>query len=334
VTELIHATDPAAAPDTEFEPGAFHHLVEGNEGRMLDRRRTPVRVAELRPRTGQWVCEVLAFEDQGARWTLPFESIESFQFARGCARASPALLRRVRIAVREFGRPAVTPRNRRRTKPTERAIEKLRGEVAAWLRSDSRFIASHGTIDLGSRRANPLLAADLEVLMRARGLWEIEREFAEVMVSNPASGEMVKVHAQVLADLGLADFHGSVVRDPASLEPPLTLERRAEHILARLAFVRELFATLGLPAPVLYRAVSSSGPLEPGRPHTFVSATFALEVAMSLFGPAWDGRAARLDRQTVPVERLFMTHLETGAMNRQFREAEAILLADPENPQF
>jgi hypothetical protein len=29
-----------------------------------------------------------------------------------------------------------------------------------------------------------------------------------------------------------------------------------------------------------------------------------------------------------------MTHLETAAMNRQFHEAEAILLEDPENPAF
>ena len=29
-----------------------------------------------------------------------------------------------------------------------------------------------------------------------------------------------------------------------------------------------------------------------------------------------------------------MTYLETAAMNRQFREAEAVLIADPANPMF
>jgi len=57
-------------------------------------------------------------------------------------------------------------------------------------------------------------------------------------------------------------------------------------------------------------------------------------VAMSLFGAEWDGRSARIERQPVPVGRMFMTYLETGAMNRQFREAEAILLEDPHNPLF
>ena len=334
MTETIHEVAAVTAPDTDFERGEFHHLVEGNQGRMLDRRRTPIRVAGLLPDTGQWVCEVLAFEDQGARWTLPFESIEHFQFALGSRTADPEQVKELKTIARRLGRPGDVPLDKRRRKPTERAIEKLRREVGEWLRSESRFIASHGAVDLGSRKSNPLLASDLETFMKGRGLWEIESQLAEVMVSNPASGEMVKGHAMALAGLGLAEYRGTAVRDPASLEPPWTLERRGEHIVARLAFVREVFATLGRSSVVLYRAISSEGSLEPRRLQSFVSATFSIEVAMSLFGPAWDGRSARLDRQTVPIERLFMTYLETGAMNRQFREAEAMLIADPENPAF
>ena len=36
----------------------------------------------------------------------------------------------------------------------------------------------------------------------------------------------------------------------------------------------------------------------------------------------------------MPLERLFMTYLETAVLNRQFHEAEAILLEAPENPAF
>ena len=334
VTPVIHQFDPAMAPDTDFVPGALSHLVPGNTGRMLDRRSTPVRVAALSPETGQWVCEVLAFEDQGARWDLPFESVASYQFARDAAGADEGSLRRIRSAVRKFNRPDPVPLNTRARRPTARRIGKLRPEVAEWLKTESKFIASHGTLDLGSRQVSPLLARDLEAFMQARGLWDLERGFAASMVSNPGAGEIVKGHARALADLGLASYHGTIVRDPASLEPPWTMERRKEHILTRLAFVREAFALLGLGPPVLYRAVSSAGALEPRRPQTFVSATFSFEVAMSLFGPAWDGRSARIERQTVPLERLFMTYLETGAMNRQFHEAEATLLEDPDNPAF
>ena len=34
------------------------------------------------------------------------------------------------------------------------------------------------------------------------------------------------------------------------------------------------------------------------------------------------------------IERVLMTHLETEALNHPFREAEAVLIADPTNPAF
>ena len=37
-------------------------------------------------------------------------------------------------------------------------------------------------------------------------------------------------------------------------------------------------------------------------------------------------------KATVPVERLFMTCVETAAMNRQYREAEVLILGGPEDP--
>jgi len=323
---MIHAFDPAMAPDTEFVPG--------NTGRMLDTRRTPVRVAALQLETGTWTCEVLAFEDQGACWDLPFEAVTSFQFARDAANLDEATLRRVRAAIRTFGRDASRPPDRRACASTARRIAKLRGEVAAWLNAESRFIAEGSSLDLGARDGSPLLAADLEAFMHARGLWDIERDFAAALVSNPGAGEIVKVHAMALAELGLAGYHGTIVRDPASLEAPWTMERRKEHIVTRLAFVREAFTVLGIGPLVLFRAISAEGPLDAMRPRTLVSATFSFDVAMSLFGSASDGRSARLDRQTVPLERVFMTYLETTAMNRQFREAEAILLEDPDNLAF
>ena len=322
------------APDTDFVPGALALLVPGNTGRMLDRRRTPVRVAALRPETGTWTCEVMGFEDQGARWELPFESVSFYQFERGAANADESMLRLIRSAVRKFNRATPLPLDRHQRRPTARKIEKLRREAEAWLRSDSKFVAAGGTLDPGARHGSPLLAADLEAFMTARGLWEIERDFTATFVSHPGSREIVKGHAMALAELGLAGFYGTVVRDPATLAPPWDPERRREHILTRLAFVRETFALLGLGAPVLYRAVSTEGALEPRRPQTLVSATFSFEVAMSLFGPAWEGRSAAIVRQTVPVERLFMTYLETAAMNRQFHEAEAVLLEDPGNAAF
>ena len=78
--------DPDCAPDTNFEPGELHHLCVGNEGRLLDFRRTPVRVLRLCDETGLATIEILAFEDKGALWDLPYEDIGTYQFKKGSLR--------------------------------------------------------------------------------------------------------------------------------------------------------------------------------------------------------------------------------------------------------
>jgi hypothetical protein len=51
-------------------------------------------------------------------------------------------------------------------------------------------------------------------------------------------------------------------------------------------------------------------------------------VARSHFEGGSASATRRLARLSVPVDRLFMTYLETGEMNRHYLEAEAVLLAD------
>ena len=331
---MTYASDPGMAPDTDFGPGAPALLVPGNHGRMLDRRRTPVRVGAIRLETGTWTCEVLAFEDRGARWELPFERVTAFQFTRDALVLDRAALGHVRAAIRRFDRDGSRPLERSSRAATARRIAALRRMTAAWLATESISVAEGVRPDPGSREGSPRLAADLEAFMRFRGLWDIEQAVSTVLVSHPGSGEVLKGHELALAELGLAAYRGTIVRDPATLEGPWAMSRRMAHIVTRLAFVREVFTALGIGPPVLYRAISAEGPLAPRPPGGLVHATFSLEVAMSLFGDPSDGAAARLDRQVVPLDRLFMTYLETAAMNRQFREAEAVLLGDPANPSF
>ena len=148
---------------------------------------------------------------------------------------------------------------------------------------------------------------------------EANLAFARQFASNPYSGEMVKGHRIVLAELGLVPFQGTIVRDPELFAGAWSRERRAEHIVRRLALVRSLYRE-----PVrLYRGVHGT----PGPPRNwgFVSATFDPEIAKS------NGEVLE---QVVPVERLFMTWRETPQLNERFRESEAILLFDETNPLF
>jgi hypothetical protein len=87
VGQSPHQFDPNRRPDDDYAPGRLEHLVRGNLGRLLDPRRTPVRVNGVRTDTGFFTVELLAFEDAGATWEIPLERVVSYQFELGCATA-------------------------------------------------------------------------------------------------------------------------------------------------------------------------------------------------------------------------------------------------------
>jgi hypothetical protein len=147
-------------------------------------------------------------------------------------------------------------------------------------------------------------------------------------VSNPASGETVKGHLIVMAEMGIARYEGRIVRDPATFEGDWPRARRADHILWRTAFVRAMFAALRLETLELHRGVSSETGIEPARGDVLESWSFSRDVAEGVAGPP-EVRAHRvIHTRSVTHRRAFMTYLETRAMNRQFLEAEAVLFAE------
>jgi hypothetical protein len=79
----IYASSPDAEPDSLYKPGAIGHLVVGNRGRLLDARRTPVAITGVDDASGLFDVEILAFEDAGAQWRVPFEEVSRFLGHRG-----------------------------------------------------------------------------------------------------------------------------------------------------------------------------------------------------------------------------------------------------------
>lgn len=326
----VYRSDPERAPDSRFEAGVLAHLVRGNTGRLLDPRRTPVTVVEIRPAVGAFVVRIDAFEDEGATWEIPFDGVRHYQFARGASRATPGQVSAMERAIARFDRPLEIPADPDAGAATRMAVGTLTGDARTWLARRSRFFSSPvpSLPDPARREGAPLLQEDLHAYLDERDLDGIETAFARRFVSNPDSGEMVKGHRIVIAELGLATFTGRVVRDPELFAGEWSRERRAEHVLARLAFVRATFELLGRTEVALWRGLSTPEPLRPPTNRTFVSATFDRAVARSHFGAAGADSSGLLVRATVPVERLFMTYYETSAMNAPFREAEAVVFHD------
>ncbi len=185
-----------------------------------------------------------------------------------------------------------------------------------------------------ARAGDPELFTVLDEFIADRDVADLERRFTSAFVSNPRSGEFVKGHAIVLAELGLCPYRGKIVRDPGVFEGAGRKARRAEHLVARLAFTYELWSTVGEETVTLYRGAAVEGQLPEPSLSSFVSATFSHDVAAAHFEGGPSTGTAVLWRQRVPVARLLMTFLETREMNGRFREAEALLIGDPANRAF
>ncbi len=331
---MIHQFNPDMPPDSEFLPGRLEHLVPGNTGRMLDARRTPVRLAGLRLAAGFLEVEVLDFEDRGARWELPLESVNSFQFARDSIEADPDMVALYRAVIAKLDVPLKIHTDPAARQAAEARIGAIRTGMSDWLAAESQFFRPGLTLDFTLRTGPEALQRDLQHYMKSHGLWDIEDSFASRWVSNPYAGEMVKAHSIVLARLGLVPFDGKQLRDPDRLSGTMDESRRADHILHRLAFVREAFERLGHGTLILYRGTAFRGCRRRREKGSFVSATFSLEVAMSMFDDRDGTSTGLLIRQPVPCTRLFMSYLETEQMNRQYSEAEAVLLNDSTRSLF
>jgi hypothetical protein len=330
--EPVYRSDPDPVDDSGFEPGRLRHLVAGRQGRLLDPRRTPVRVCAVDLDRGFFDVELLAFEDAGAHWLVAFEGVDRYQFGPG-PDADAELVQRMQARSAALNRPLTVP-----AAPAARdaTLRRLAAERAA--AGDLLDRAGLAVLDLdpliGQRFGDPAAFAVLDDFLRERDLTDIDEEFVRTFVSNPHSGEVVKGHAIVLAELGLCPFSGTAVRDPALFGGRWTRRRRARHLLARMAFAQALFERAPTPV-VLFRGRGVDAvPAAAIRPASFVSASLSLDVALAHF----QGRPAQtstvLFRRPVPRERLVMTFVETAAMNHHFREAEAVLVADPQSATF
>jgi hypothetical protein len=330
----VYASDSGSAPDANFAPGELRHLVPGNRGRLLDARRTPIVLVEVSAERGSFVVRIEAFEDSGAVWELALEEIARFQFARDARALSPSELSEIERSLARFDRELVIECDVDRRRDSLSRLEQQRERARGWLEERAGQLDLDLGLNVGSREGDQSLFLLVENFAAELGLGELERSFCAAFVTNPRSGELVMGHAIVLAELGLCPYRGKVARDPELFAGDHGRERRAEHILWRLGFTQALWARLGPRDVPLYRGAASDGLPSPPRSSSFVSATFSRAVAESHFEGGPSTRTAVIWRQPLPLGRLLMTFLETRAMNERYREAEAVLIGDPENPAF
>jgi hypothetical protein len=334
VSDHVYASDPRPRPDSDFVPGSLRQLVPGNRGRLLDARRTPVTVVGVTPDRGAFAVRIDAFEDAGAEWDLWLGEVERFQFERDAATAGDAELAALAASRERFDRELVIDCDPGARAATLARLRERREQVRAWIAQNGGVPRVELWRLIERRAGDPALFELSEAVLAAHGLAAVERELTAAFVSNPGAGELVKGHAIVLAELGLCPYRGQVARDDALFAGDWTRERRAEHLLWRLALCRELLGALGAGDVALYRAAATDGALSVRPPGSLVSATFSRAVADAHFDGGPSTRAAVLWRQAIPLDRVLMTFLETRAMSERYHEAEAVLVGEPGNAAF
>lgn len=326
-----YSSDPSSLPDTAFAPADLEHLAVGNRGRLLDARRTPLRITAVDIERCEVEVQIEAFEDRGARWRLPAWEISRLQLAKGSAPAQPDLPARLAVAIEQFDQPLAVPVDTSTSAGTWRRVTEHRARLRLIIQRLAPLLPLESYVQ--RREGDPRLYAGLDDYLAQHGLLEMDRHLTRTLVSNPRSGELVKGHAIVLAELGLCPFTGTVVRSADLFAGEWSRAMRAEHIVIRMAFAQELWPHLFGPTVRLYRAAATDGAMSRTAP-SFVSCTFAEPIADAHFVGGPTTTIAVKWRQDVGPERMLMTFLETAAFNTPYREAEALLIGSPANAAF
>jgi hypothetical protein len=216
----MYQADPDALPDDRFAPGELSWLVTGNEGRLLDARRTPVRVTAIDLSHGFFEIEIAAFEDRGARWLVPLEEVTRYQFSPRGEHASASVIAQMTDAIARLNVVLEITPEQETIRRSEQKIAAERARARDWL-------TAHGAPDsidpvrfIDSRRGSPQAFRWLAHYLadsQPAGLADMDDELATRYVSNPWSGDLVRAHLITIASLGLSTYWGKAIRDEASL---------------------------------------------------------------------------------------------------------------------
>ena len=220
-------------PDADFAAGGLQHLAVGNDGRLLDARRTPVRITAIdvdarhgrargavRSRTP---ARAVADPLRGARAL-------SVRAPRGARTPTSSSVRRARCAacahpITIEPSPSSAPRPAPASPRTRATLMARLDELDAPADPRPAHRGAHRRPG-AARRSRPPCWPSTRVD-------DLDDAFAGAYVSNPWAGERVKGHAIVLAELGLARYRGPIVRDPAIFDGAGSSAARAEHLIVR-----------------------------------------------------------------------------------------------------
>ena len=322
----MHEQHEFMESDDLFVTGTLAHLVPGNEGRVLDGRRTPGYIESFDKESCMFIWRITAFEDKGKYWEIPAEQIGSYQFRSGSAELTEREVAAIDVQCKTYHQQLSIPMDVAAYRITESLIAEQENRASAWLKKYSRFVTKKKSFDFHAQTGDSDLFCDLEEYMEAEGLLALEKKTANQYMLNPYSGEWIKGMKIVMAEMGLIAYNGYIPRTKDIFCGIGAKTLRKKYIIARSAFLRGIFTLSGYFEVPLYRGMSSSIALFE-TPNTLVSATFSADTAKEF--ASTDNSTAYKSCYWVkffyPVRNLFMTFYETKQFNERYKEQEAII---------
>jgi hypothetical protein len=304
--------------------------VPGNKLRLLDNRRTPGIIKHILHNSAMFQWEITDFEDKGRCWEIPIEDVNNYQFAKDSDLLDGNEVEIIKNKVKDLDQKLIIKAKVQDFKKTQLKIEGLKVSICNWLNTNSVFFRKRNTLDFNSNTGSKYLALDLVNYMKTQHLDLIEKRTADIIVMNPFSGEWMKGMNIVFAEMGVADYRYKIPRTKDIFNGIGSKNLRKKYILHRLAFISAYYELLGISEIVLFRGMSSTKEWKPVRPRSLVSFSFNEKVAKSFanIGKPDASKHSYFLKRTMNVNKVFMSYLETGAMNRQYKEAEALVFYD------
>jgi len=324
-----HEYDNNMRPDSEFIKGNLSFLARENKCRLLDGRRTTGYIEKYFEDSAIFRWRITKYEDKGSYWDLPAESVTRFQFEKDSNQLQENEVNIIKEKINKYKEKLHIEAKENKKIKTEAMIEEKEKEIKKWLQENSLFIKNNNKLNFNSKKGPSLLARDLEEYMKFKDLYDIEKKTAEIIVLNPKSGEWIKGMEIMLGEMGLVSYKGKIPRTKDIFSGLGSKNKRYKYLIHRLAFVRAYFNLLNIDEVVVYRGMSNENDWKE-IPRTFLSCTLNYEVAkdFSDFKRESKYKISYIAKMTCSVKKLFMTYFETNALNKQYKEAEALLLYD------
>lgn len=237
----MHEQHSIIEPDDNFESGTLAHLVVGNEGRVLDGRRTPGYIEHYDAESAMFIWRITAFEDAGKCWEIPAEEIGSYQFRKGSTVLPAVEVQGISEQCDKFKQTLTILKSHDTHRETEDAIKTQEVLAHQWIKNNSAFFKQEKQLDFSANEGDCLLYVDLERYLKALDLYELEQTTAEQYLLNPYSGEWIKGMKIVMAEMGLIAYRGTIPRKK-KMFLDVALKNGAGTILLRELRFSEVFS--------------------------------------------------------------------------------------------